>query len=67
MGRSIRTERWRYTEWDEGKAGTELYDEENDKGEINNLAFNAKFASTVKELSALLRKGHSQTGMAMAK
>ncbi len=59
MGRSIRTERWRYTEWDEGRAGTELYDEENDKGEITNLALNPKFASTLKELSALLKKGHS--------
>ena len=23
MGRSVRTERWRYTEWDEGRAGAE--------------------------------------------
>lgn len=59
MGRSIRTEKWRYTEWDAGKAGIELYDEENDKGEITNLAIDPKFASTVKELSALLKKGHS--------
>jgi uncharacterized sulfatase len=61
MGRTIRTERWRYTEWDEGKAGTELYDEEKDKGEITNLASNPAFASTVKELSALLRKGHPKS------
>ncbi len=60
MGGSIRTERWRYTEWDEGKAGTELYDEENDKGEITNLAADLKLSSTVKDLSALLRKGHPQ-------
>lgn len=60
MGRSIRTERWRYTEWDEGKAGTELYDEENDKGEITNLASDPKFTAMVKELSGLLRKGHSK-------
>ena len=58
MGRSIRTERWRYTEWDEGKAGRELYDEVNDKGEITNLAADAKYATNVKELSALLRAGH---------
>ncbi len=60
MGRSVRTERWRYTEWDEGKAGKELYDEENDKGEITNIALEPKFASTVAELSALLRKGYPQ-------
>ncbi|HEX7904124.1 MAG TPA: sulfatase [Chitinophagaceae bacterium] len=59
MGRSIRTERWRYTEWDQGKAGVELYDEQNDKGEITNLATDPQFASIVKELSVLLRKGHN--------
>ncbi|MEJ7694964.1 sulfatase [Daejeonella sp.] len=55
-GRSIRTERWRYTEWDGGKAGMELYDEVNDPGEINNLAKKPMFAATVKELSELLAK-----------
>lgn len=60
MGRSIRTEKWRYTEWDDGKAGTELYDEENDKGEITNLSNNAAFSSTVKNLSAMLKAGHPQ-------
>jgi uncharacterized sulfatase len=61
MGRSIRTEKWRYTEWDEGKSGVELYDEVNDLGEITNLALDPKFSSTVKELSVLLRKGHTKS------
>jgi len=56
IGRSIRTEDWRYTEWDEGKAGTELYDEKNDKGEINNLAGKPNAAGIQKELAMLLRK-----------
>ena len=56
MGRSIRTERWRYTEWDGGKAGSELYDEQNDPGEIINLAIKPAYAATVKELSELLKK-----------
>jgi len=60
MGRSVRTERWRYNEWDEGRAGTELYDEENDKGELINLAKNPEYAEIVKELSLLLRKSYTQ-------
>lgn len=38
MGRSIRTERWRYTEWNGGEAGRELYDHEADPQEFKNLA-----------------------------
>ncbi len=36
-GRSVRGERYRYTEWNEGKDGAELYDEENDPAEAKNL------------------------------
>lgn len=56
IGRSVRTERWRYTEWDGGKAGMELYDEQNDPGEITNLADKSKYATTVKQLAGLLKK-----------
>lgn len=38
MGRSIRTERWRYTEWNGGQSGAELYDHETDPNEFTNLA-----------------------------
>jgi uncharacterized sulfatase len=37
MGCSIRTDRWRYTEWAEGKEGVELYDHHSDPMEFNNL------------------------------
>lgn len=37
-GRSVRTDRWRYTEWDGGRAGSELYDHDNDPHEYINLA-----------------------------
>jgi len=38
QGYSIRTKRYRYTEWNGGKAGEELYDHQNDPDEIHNLA-----------------------------
>jgi uncharacterized sulfatase len=57
LGRSVRTERWRYTEWDDGKAGAELYDHEKDPREFANLAADPAHASTAKELRALLRGG----------
>ncbi len=40
MGRSIRTERWRYTEWTGGAEGLELYDHEKDPNEFINRALN---------------------------
>lgn len=38
MGCSIRTHRYRYTEWGEGEFGVELYDHQADPHEFNNLA-----------------------------
>lgn len=37
LGRSVRTERWCYTEWDYGRRGRELYDLQADPGETRNL------------------------------
>ena len=37
-GHSVRTERWRYTEWDFGEKGAELYDHQTDPQELHNLA-----------------------------
>ena len=55
MGATVRTERYRYTEWDGGKAGVQLYDFTTDPGESKNLAQDAKHAATVREMKALLR------------
>jgi len=54
LGRSVRTDRWRYTEWDGGKRGVELYDHNSDPHEWKNLAADAKHADTVRQLRALL-------------
>ena len=54
MGYSLRTERWRYTEWDGGRKGVELYDETNDPREMTNLANDPKHAKTVAELKRML-------------
>jgi uncharacterized sulfatase len=55
MGYSLRTEKWRYTEWDEGKRGVQLYDLNADPSELKNLATDPMHAKTVAELRALLR------------
>ena len=56
MGRSVRTERWRYTEWDDRNHSTELYDHDNDPQELTNLASDGSHAETIAELKKLLRK-----------
>ncbi len=56
FGYSLRTDRWRYTEWDEGKRGSELYDHESDPKELTNLAEKSTHQTTVEELKQLLKK-----------
>jgi iduronate 2-sulfatase len=56
MGYSVRTEQWRYTEWDEGKRGVELYNEVADPDELRNLANDPKYRATVGEMQTLMRK-----------
>jgi uncharacterized sulfatase len=55
FGRTVRTERWRYTEWDEGRRGVELYDEQKDPGEMKNLAEDPNYKRVITEMKALLR------------
>jgi len=55
LGRSVRTERWRYTEWDDGNQGRELYDHMTDAREHRNLVDDEQHAKVVAELKALLR------------
>ncbi len=61
FGYSLRTPRWRYTEWDAGSRGRELYDHDADPRELTNLAENPQLASVVEELSAQLRAAVPET------
>jgi iduronate 2-sulfatase len=61
MGRSIRTEEWRYTEWDEGLAGTELYDHRCDIREYDNVANDHNNAAIVSKLREYLQQRVSGT------
>jgi choline-sulfatase len=53
-GVSIRTDRWRYSEWDEGKEAAVLFDLQNDPGESTNRAQDPAHAAIVSELKARL-------------
>ena len=59
MGRSIRTERFRYTEWDEGRHGIELYDYDKDPNEFRNLASDPAHLKIVEDLKRRLRSMHN--------
>jgi uncharacterized sulfatase len=54
-GRSVRTDRWRYTEWGgDGAASVELYDHDADPREHTNLAKDPAYADTIAGLRRLL-------------
>jgi iduronate 2-sulfatase len=61
MGHSIRSGRWRYTEWIDKKTGEvkdrELYDHQKGSLATENQASDPKLAETVKKLSTILDKG----------
>ncbi|MFO7975004.1 MAG: sulfatase [Candidatus Hydrogenedentota bacterium] len=61
MGHTLRTERYRYTEWrprnDPEVCIRELYDYQEDPLETRNVAEDAEYADTVKQLEALLAAG----------
>jgi len=59
MGYSIRDERYRYTEWDEGQQGTELYDYQVDPREERNFAADPAYARVVTQMKAKLRQARA--------
>ncbi len=57
-GHSVRTERWRYTDWAYGAKGAELYDQQQDPHELHNLADDPSLAPVVAEMKGLLKRVH---------
>ncbi|MBL9083713.1 MAG: iduronate-2-sulfatase, partial [Planctomycetales bacterium] len=55
------TPRWRYTEWDEGRQGRELYDHSADAKELKNLADDPAHAATIAELASQLKSAVATT------
>ncbi len=55
FGYTLRTDRWRYTEWDQGRKGRELYDHDRDPRELKNLADDPDQADRIAKLSEMLR------------
>ena len=55
-GYAIRTDRWRYIEWAEGKEGSQLYDMTKDPAETTNLAADPQQAATVAGLRERLAR-----------
>ena len=54
IGKSVRTERWHYVQWEEGKLGEMLLDTEKDPFEVKNLASDPAYAKVVVEMKKLL-------------
>jgi arylsulfatase A-like enzyme len=61
FGYSLRTPRWRYTEWDGGEKGRELYDHDADPKELTNLAERSDQKATIEQLSKQLREAVKTT------
>jgi arylsulfatase A-like enzyme len=56
LGRSVRTERWHYADWDEGRAGAMLVDTIKDPTETRNLAGDPALAGVVAEMRQHLQR-----------
>lgn len=55
-GRSVCDERWRYTEWNGGEKGIELYDHHRDPNEYRNLAGDPSHREVAARMRQILRR-----------
>ncbi len=60
-GYSIRTEEFRFSSWDGGKLGEELYDLVKDPGEFKNVVSDPSYENHLLELRTLLKKEISES------
>jgi iduronate 2-sulfatase len=65
LGRSVRTERYRYSEWPDGSE--ELYDHDKDPSEWTNLAVHGEGRGPIRELKALLDERERTATPALAR
>ena len=65
-GTAVRTDRWRYAEFDQGKGGAIHFDMQADTHQIKNLASDPQYSDVFKKLSALI-KSHNAEWPANAK
>jgi arylsulfatase A-like enzyme len=56
LGAVVRTERWRFAEFEAGRGGAMLFDEQADPDELKNLANDPKYADVCADLAPLVRK-----------
>jgi uncharacterized sulfatase len=61
MGRTIRTERYRYTEWNDDANGVELYDYDTDPDEFHNRADDSVLADVRADLRQQLHRHFQRT------
>ena len=64
MGETIRTARYRYTEWAGGIMGMELYDYRTDPGELTNVAIDPEHRMARTQLAAELARRREQASAA---
>ncbi len=60
-GRMIRTEKFKYCIYDNGEKREQLFDMEEDPGEMNNLVYNNEFADVLKKHRKMIQKWARET------